>query len=102
MADIYITETQKVTTEDKVTIKDAKKRLLPCPICGAKAYLEKDVVDGFYFGYSVGCPRACMYDGIHGITENTPENKRLSIFYLNSAEECVEKWNERVRNYNND
>ena len=32
------------------------ERLHPCPICGAKAFVEKDVVDGFYFGWSVGCP----------------------------------------------
>ena len=102
MAEVWITRTHEVTKKDTATIKAAKKRLLPCPICGAKAYLEKDVVDGFYFGYSVGCPRSCMYDNIHGITENTPENKRLSIFYLNSVEECVEKWNERVRNYFNE
>lgn len=42
--------------------------LKPCPRCGTKAYLSRDVVDGFYFGWSAGCPRYCHYDGIHGTT----------------------------------
>ena len=85
--------------EEGQTIKDGKKALLRCPICGASAYLSKDVVDGFCFGYSVGCPRFRLRDGIHGIDENTPRSKRLSIFGLNSVEECIEKWNERVSIY---
>ena len=38
------------------------EELKPCPRCGAKAYLSRDVVDGFYFGWSAGCPRYCHYD----------------------------------------
>lgn len=83
----------------ETTVKSGRNALLRCPICGAAAYLSKDVVDGFYFGYSVGCPRFRIRDGIHGMNENTPLNKRLSIFGLNSVEECIEKWNERVSNY---
>ena len=43
--------------------------LRPCPICGAKAFVQHDVVDGFDFGWSVGCPRACIADGVHGFNE---------------------------------
>ena len=44
-------------------------RLHPCPICGAKAFVRHDIVDGFEFGWSVGCPRACIKDGIHGFDD---------------------------------
>lgn len=49
------------------------EELKPCPRCGAKAYLSRDVADGFYFGWSAGCPRYCHYDGIHGTTIDTAE-----------------------------
>lgn len=88
-----------VCARKETTEKEGKNALLRCPICGAAAYLSKDIVDGFYFGYSVGCPRSRLRDGIHNIDENTPRNKRLSIFGLDSVEECIEKWNERVSNY---
>ena len=63
------------------------EELKPCPRCGAKAYLSRDMADGFYFGWSAGCPRYCHYDGIHGTTIDTAED---------SKEEAVEKWNNRV------
>ena len=99
MSQIFIDGIYKVTKEDKLTIKEAKAKLLPCPICGSKAYSSKDIVDGFYFGWSVGCPRFCINDGIHNIDQDTPEEKHLSVFGLNSAEECVKYWNEKVKNY---
>ena len=99
MADIFITRTHKVTDSDKMSISTAKRYLLPCPVCGAKAYLSKDIVDGFYMGWSVGCPKFCFNDGIHGIDQNSPEDKYLTIFCLDSAQECVEKWNEKATNY---
>ena len=39
--------------------------LKPCPICGSKAFVMHDVVDGFEFGWSAGCPRFKLDDGIH-------------------------------------
>lgn len=95
MTDIHILRPSKETDKDKLSIAEAKEKLKPCPICGSKAYISKDIVDGFYFGWSVGCPRFCLNDGIHGIDENT----YLSIFNLGSANECVEKWNRRVDEY---
>jgi hypothetical protein len=96
MTDIHILRPSKETDKDKLSIDEAKQKLKPCPICGSKAYISKDIVDGFYFGWSVGCPRFCLNDGIHGIDENTPTEEHLSIFGLNTAEECVKKWNEKV------
>ena len=102
MTDIHILRPSKETDKDKLSIDEAKKKLKPCPICGTKAYIGKDIVDGFYFGWSVGCPRFCLNDGIHGIDENTPEDKHLSIHCLDSASECVEKWNEKVERLEGD
>ena len=99
MTDIHILRLSKETDNDKLSIAEAKKKLKPCPICGSKAYISKDIVDGFYFGWSVGCPRFCFNDGIHGIDENSPKEKHLSILYLDSANECVEKWNRKVDEY---
>lgn len=71
-------------------------RLHPCPICGAKAFVSHDVVDGFDFGWSVGCPRACIEDGIHGFDDYESFQKaRLTMFCFNSKEQAIEKWNKR-------
>ncbi len=67
-----------------------------CPICGAKAFLNRDVVDGFFMGYSVGCPRYALYDGIHGHDENKPLKERLTFFGFSSREEAVKAWNRRA------
>lgn len=99
MSEIHILRPAKVKEDDNLSIAEAKKKLSPCPICGAKAFLSKDIVDGFYFGWSVGCPRFCLNDGIHGIDENAPREKYLSIFNLDSANECVEKWNRKADEY---
>lgn len=70
--------------------------LKPCPRCGTKAYLSRDVVDGFYFGWSAGCPRYCHYDGIHGTTIDTSEEDCYAVHGANSKEEAIEIWNNRV------
>lgn len=70
--------------------------LKPCPRCGTKAYLSRDVVDGFYFGWSAGCPRYCHYDGIHGTTIDTAEEDCYAVHGANSKEEAIEIWNNRV------
>ena len=81
----------------------SKEELLPCPICGAKAFVKHDIVDGFDFGYSVGCPRACIADGIHGFnTSETFRQARLTFFNLRSREEAIEVWNKRVKEQENE
>ena len=76
------------------------KQLKPCPICGAKAFVSNDVVDGFWFGWSVGCPRYYLDDGIHGLSMDTPreevERKRLTGMNYVTKERAIEAWNDRV------
>ena len=74
------------------------KRLSPCPICGSKAFVSHDIVDGFEFGWSVGCPRACIADGVHGFNDSESfRQARLTIFNLPSKEKAIEAWNKRCR-----
>lgn len=71
--------------------------LKPCPVCGAKAFLSRDVIDGvFFMGWSVGCPRYCNYDGIHGHDETTPDEERLTMFGFPTKEDAKEWWNRRA------
>ena len=76
------------------------KRLKACPICGARAFLSHDAVEGFDFGWSVGCPRFCLADGIHGMDYDTPDNyvrkHSLTGHYYTTAEKAIEAWNDRV------
>lgn len=52
-----------------------------CPVCGSKGFISHDIVDGFDFGWSVGCPRACIADGVHGFdTAESFERARLVFF----------------------
>ena len=72
--------------------------MLPCPICGRKAFVSHDVVDGFEFGWDAGCPVFKLNDGIHGIDENTPGNVKMPIIrYAVSRQQAIEMWNEKVR-----
>ena len=71
--------------------------LKPCPICGAKAFLRRDIVDGFDFGFSVGCPRAKINDGIHGFNNSESfKNARLTMHNLTSRDEAINCWNKRA------
>ena len=78
--------------------------LKPCPVCGAKAFLSHDVVDGFDFGYSVGCPRYCVGDGIHGVdtfeqAEELNRNGRNLTGFVFFTKDAAEKWwNRRADN----
>lgn len=74
------------------------KDLMPCPICGSKAFISKDVVEGFYFGWSVGCPRACINDKVHKLDEEAFKKAKLTFLYLNSKEQAIEIWNDRCKN----
>lgn len=75
--------------------------LKPCPVCGAKAFLHRDAPDGFYMGYSVGCPRFRADDGIHGWSYNDPEERKLTIFFCDSKNDAIEKWNRKVSQWLN-
>lgn len=66
------------------------KSLSPCPICGAKSFVSRDVVDGFEFGWSAGCPRFRIDDGIHGIDDfDAPDEVRPTVFFCSSKERAV-------------
>lgn len=71
------------------------EELSRCPICGSKAFISKDVVDGFYFGWSVGCPKACINDKVHKLNEKEFKKARLTFFELNSRDEAIKVWNDR-------
>lgn len=60
-----------------------------CPICGAKAIITRDAPDGFFMGYSVGCPRYTLNDGIH--------TKRMCFFGINTKENAIKKWNKYAK-----
>lgn len=75
----------------------AETELNPCPVCGAKAFLRKDIVDGFFMGYSVGCPRYCIGDGIHGVnSHDVDESEHYTIFGCITKEEAINAWNRRA------
>ena len=47
MIDIHILRTAVEDDGEKLTLKEMRKRMPPCPICGKKAYLDHAIVDGF-------------------------------------------------------
>lgn len=73
--------------------------LPPCPVCGAEAYIHSDTVDGFWFGWSVGCPRFCLNDGIHGQDENTPREEHLAAHGFSDKKSAKKWWKRRVERY---
>lgn len=89
----------KKLKKDSLAIAEIAKKLKPCPICGCKAYIHKVIDDGFYYGWTVGCPLFWLNDGRHGVDENAPFEEHFEIHYLDSANECVEKWNRKVDEY---
>ncbi len=73
--------------------------LKPCPVCGAKAFLHKDEIDGNFMGYSVGCPRYCIGDGIHGINSRESDLKGGYAFHgISTKQKAKELWNRRADN----
>lgn len=72
-------------------------KLKHCPVCGAKAYISSNAPDGYYMGWSVGCPRYCIGDGIHGIdTYEENEKRALALHGFFTKEEAIEAWNRRA------
>ena len=75
---------------EETSLTALRKKMPPCPICGKKAFLFHDIVDGFDFGYSGGCPSFCLNDGVHGISESyDPEAPKVDGY---SAKEAFDKW----------
>lgn len=75
------------------------KTLPPCPICGSTAFIAHDVVDGFEFGYSIGCPRACINDGIHNLnTYDSFKSARIVLHGISTKDKAIKLWVERCKN----
>ncbi|MCX4356854.1 MAG: hypothetical protein OSJ43_11660 [Oscillospiraceae bacterium] len=86
-----------VKREDEHASEKMLESLPNCPICGAKAYLQGDTIDGFWFGWSVGCPRYCLNDDIHGHDDNTPEIDRFSKHGFETKHTAKRWWINRVK-----
>lgn len=70
-----------------------RQKLPKCPICGAEAFVRRNVVDGFYMGWSAGCPRYRIADGIHGVnTLEEAKERGYTVHGAPSKEEAVKRW----------
>ena len=67
-----------------------------CPVCGRKAFLSHDIVDGFDFGYSVGCPIFCGDDGVHGWSFDDPSEKKFAAHCFYTKQQAIDWWIRRV------
>lgn len=86
----HIDRAVKPEPKERLTLNKMRETMPPCPICGNKAYLMHDIVDGFDFGYSAGCPTYRLDDGVHGITEmNDPRAPRVDSY---TARKCYDGW----------
>ncbi len=83
--------------KDEEAPEEMVKQLPVCPVCGAETYLHSDTVDGFWFGWSIGCPRYRLNDGIHGHDLNTPRERYLAEYGFSTKEEAVAWWKKRVK-----
>ena len=82
---------------EEENIEDSELLLKPCPVCGAKAYIHRAAPDGFFMGYSAGCPRFCIGDGIHGIeTYEDAEARGYAVHHCFTKAEAIEAWNRRA------
>ena len=80
-----------------------KPTLMPCPICGAKAFIKHDVVDGFNFGWEVGCPAAKIGDEVHGLKDYEAfKAARLNFMFMHSRMQAARVWNDRCKEAQND
>lgn len=80
------------------SIARLQKKLKPCPVCGCKAILQHDVCNEFDFGYSVGCPRAYINDGVHGYNDYDSFHATKLVFHgIFDKKEAVRIWNTRCR-----
>lgn len=80
---------------EKAQKMEKPEELPRCPLCGSKAFLQRDIVDGFDFGYSVGCPRACINDKTHKLGEEEFRKAQLTFFGLFSKEQAIKVWKTR-------
>ena len=95
---LHILREARQNEEENMTIDEMRKTMPPCPICGRKAYLMHFIVDGFDFGYGAGCPKYCLDDGIHGISDcDDPRAPKVDGY---SAEQVYDLWLEYCERMN--
>lgn len=83
--------------KEELNTEDTGQKLKPCPVCGAKAYIHRAAPDGFFMGYSAGCPRYCIGDGIHGIeTYDEAEERGYAVHGCLTKQEAIDAWNWRA------
>lgn len=83
--------------KDQEAPEEMVKQLPNCPVCGAKAFLHGDAPDGFWMGWSIGCPRYCLNDGIHGHDFNTPRKEHLTRCGFTTKRSAIAWWKKRVK-----
>ena len=80
-------------------LENDEQKLRPCPVCGAKAYIQRMAPDGFFMGYSAGCPRFCIGDGIHGIeTYEDAQERGYAVHGCFTKEHAIAQWNRIAEN----
>lgn len=87
-------------TAKKENLSHLEKKLPVCPICGHKAFISHDVVDGADMGYSSGCPSFRLHDDLHGIVDD--KDPRTPKFFGSSAKYVYDKWIEYCERMNGD
>lgn len=80
----------------KAAPEEMVNQLPNCPICGAKAFISGYAPDGYWFGWSIGCPKYRLFDEIHGHDFNTPREEHLIEHGFSTKEEAVAWWKKRV------
>ncbi|MEE1069056.1 MAG: hypothetical protein U0K81_01100 [Paludibacteraceae bacterium] len=91
------TQNQRGNSELNSELISDAMLLLPCPVCKAKAFIHRDAPDGFFMGYSAGCPKYHINDGIHGIsTVEQHEEKGYAVHGYFTKQEAISEWNRRA------
>ena len=82
----------------KVKEMEYDKTIPKCPICKSTAFIAHDFVCGYDFGFSIGCPRACIADGIHGFDDYDSFHQAKLVFNALPTKEIAKKcWEERCK-----
>ena len=74
------------------------EKLKRCPVCGGPASATHIAGDGMDFGWMAGCNRFCINDGVHGVTDDDPVEKHLSVHGY-SKQSVIEAWNRKVEQW---
>lgn len=73
-----------------------KQELLPCPLCGHKAFVQHMRIPEGDFGWDAGCPRFCNDDKWHHISADKPAKFKPIVHCLGSKAKAIEEWNKKA------